>query len=292
VAPSPTPDPVSTPAAPAAHTATPDPVPTPDPVKSPVNGADATANENPGFTGVAVVDGHYSLYDPEATDGSGGTTLKFLGMPLGPVPGKEPVAAEKTETGYEVAWKVGPDQYNIWDVDSDGRFVKSETSGNVSGDSISLQFSEMVFHQDINGDGVTGLDAQNMDQLLGSLKTALTGLFSKSVPAQQSDTQSVAGQSASTDSIGTDLLQKNSGSLLDPKLLQTNGSSSAISPGLSQAEPQSGATSSLSLTSQGQSSVAGAVQADTSHAYGQRLTHQSDYATWSDSSHSGNVLQH
>ena len=67
-----------------------------------------------------------------------------------------PIGAEKTASGYEVAWHVtGADQYSVWNTDSSGNYV-SNTIGVVSGSSYALQSLEPSFHQDLNGDGVTG----------------------------------------------------------------------------------------------------------------------------------------
>ena len=67
-----------------------------------------------------------------------------------------PIGAEKTASGYEVAWHVtGADQYAVWNTDSSGNF--QNTMGVVSGSSAVLESLEPSFHQDLNGDGVTGL---------------------------------------------------------------------------------------------------------------------------------------
>jgi len=67
-----------------------------------------------------------------------------------------PIGAEKTASGYEVAWKVtGADQYIVWNTDSSGNFVSAD-AGVVSGNSFALQSLETSFHQDLNNDGVTG----------------------------------------------------------------------------------------------------------------------------------------
>ncbi|MCK1393563.1 hypothetical protein IVB29_22765, partial [Bradyrhizobium sp. 1] len=67
-----------------------------------------------------------------------------------------PIGAEKTSTGYDVAWKVaGADQYIIWGVDSGGNFLSNLTSVE-SGSSNTIKSFESVFHQDLNGDGTIG----------------------------------------------------------------------------------------------------------------------------------------
>ena len=68
-----------------------------------------------------------------------------------------PIGAEQTASGYEVAWKVtGADQYTVWNTDSSGNFI-SNTIGAVSGTSAALESLETSFHQDLNGDGVIGV---------------------------------------------------------------------------------------------------------------------------------------
>jgi 20S proteasome alpha/beta subunit len=68
-----------------------------------------------------------------------------------------PIGAEKTSTGYEVAWKAaGADQYSVWNTDSNGTYI-SNMIGVVSGTSAALQTVENSFHQDLNGDGVIGI---------------------------------------------------------------------------------------------------------------------------------------
>ena len=68
-----------------------------------------------------------------------------------------PIGAEKTASGYEVAWKVtGTDQYGVLNTDNAGNFV-SNPIGEVSGSSVALQSLEPSFQQDLNGDGTVGL---------------------------------------------------------------------------------------------------------------------------------------
>ena len=67
-----------------------------------------------------------------------------------------PIGAEKTATGYEVAWKVaGADQYTVWTTDNSGNYISN--IGVVSGSSTALESLESSFHQDLNGDGQIGV---------------------------------------------------------------------------------------------------------------------------------------
>ena len=70
--------------------------------------------------------------------------------------GWSPIGAEKTATGYEVAWKVaGADQYTVWTTDNSGNYISN--IGVVSGSSLALESLENSFHQDLNGDGQIGV---------------------------------------------------------------------------------------------------------------------------------------
>jgi len=74
--------------------------------------------------------------------------------------GMAPIAAEQTGTGYDVAWKVnGMDQYDIWAVDSSGKYINSLLE-NVSGSDPTFEEYEAIFGQDLNGDKITGPDGQ------------------------------------------------------------------------------------------------------------------------------------
>jgi 20S proteasome alpha/beta subunit len=90
--------------------------------------------------------------------GPTGVALKYGGAPVtaGQLGGWRPVAIAQAAGGFEVAWKVtGADQYTVWNTDGNGNFV-SDTVGVVSGSSATLELLEPSFHQDLNGDGVTG----------------------------------------------------------------------------------------------------------------------------------------
>ena len=75
-----------------------------------------------------------------------------------------PIGAEKTATGYQVAWKeASTGLYTAWNTDNNGNYVShvSALTGSVSGGSVSgtnsaLKSLETSFHQDLNGDGQIG----------------------------------------------------------------------------------------------------------------------------------------
>ena len=77
------------------------------------------------------------------------------------------IGAEQTASGYEVALHVpGSDQYTVWNTDANGTVVSNGTGGVVvSGSSSVLEALEPSFHQDLNGDGVTGVPASSADSL-------------------------------------------------------------------------------------------------------------------------------
>jgi cytochrome c2 len=68
-----------------------------------------------------------------------------------------PIGAEATGNGYEVAWKFGnADQYIVWTTDSNGNYLASPIHI-VPGSDAALQSAEILFQQDLNGDGHLGL---------------------------------------------------------------------------------------------------------------------------------------
>ena len=96
------------------------------------------------------------------TNGGPSVELSYGGSPV--VDGQftqsgspwEPIGAEQTATGYEVAWKVaGADQYTVWNTDNSGNYISSAFNF-ASGTSAALESFETSFHQDLNGDGVIG----------------------------------------------------------------------------------------------------------------------------------------
>src|SRR5262249_53852529 len=116
-------------------------------------GTVSTVIETQGVTNLTHVGNRYFLYD---SNGSG-PSLKFGGVDfvdawLGTW---ALIGAEKTATGYEVAWKeASTGNYMVWNTDSNGNYVSD--IGVVSGASSTLKSLEPSFHQDPNGDGVIG----------------------------------------------------------------------------------------------------------------------------------------
>ena len=128
-------------------------------------GLTTAAVETQGGTDLTQVANGYFLYD---TGTSSGPQLKYGGAAYvaGQFGGWTPIGAEKTETGYQVAWKMaGADQYLVWTTDSNGNWL-SQTAV-MSGASNALKAFEPGFAQNLNGDGLTEL-ALSPIELLGS----------------------------------------------------------------------------------------------------------------------------
>ncbi|MBR1174246.1 M10 family metallopeptidase C-terminal domain-containing protein [Bradyrhizobium sp. KB893862 SZCCT0404] len=123
-----------------------------------VMGAPTIAIETAGTTSLVQAGNNYFL-NPVA--GGTGPELMFSGAPVtvGMWTGWAPIGAEQTGSGYDVAWKnASTGQYNIWSTDSNGHYVTNFLSF-ASGASTALQSYEPTFHQDLNGDGVIGVQS-------------------------------------------------------------------------------------------------------------------------------------
>ena len=115
-----------------------------------------TAIETQGATDLTQVADHYFLYDSLGS----GPSLKFGGTDFvaGQFGAWAPIGAEKTASGYEVAWKDASGDYTAWNTDNNGNYVS--TIGNmgwVSGTSTAMELLESSFRQDLNNDGYIGL---------------------------------------------------------------------------------------------------------------------------------------
>ena len=70
-----------------------------------------------------------------------------------------PIGAVQTATGYDIAWEIpGANQFSVWSTDSNGNYI-SNIIGQVSGTNTALEAIELVFGQDLNGDGTIGIPA-------------------------------------------------------------------------------------------------------------------------------------
>jgi tryptophan-rich protein len=123
--------------------------PPPPPPPPPPSG---TVIESNGVTSLTKVGTNFYMYDGNGA----GPSLKFSGaiVVAGQFDAWTPISAEKTATGYQVAWKVtGTEQYGMWITDNNGNYVSSTT---MTGSSSALKTAEPLFHQDLNGDGQIG----------------------------------------------------------------------------------------------------------------------------------------
>lgn len=136
--------------------------------------------EATGSTALAEIANNYLL---SPADGSLGPSVKYGGASVtaGQFGGWAPIAAERTGSGYQVAWKMGADQYILWFTDSSGNWLAQGTA--VSGGGSALQSLEPAFRQDLNGDGTIGLHATLMES------------FGATALSQLADTYLVSGTS-------------------------------------------------------------------------------------------------
>ena len=84
----------------------------------------------------------------------------------------------QTASGYDVAWQwSNSNLFTVWTTDSNGNYT-GNLIGAVSGNSYALESLESTFNQDLNGDGVTGLNPlviQTDTSALGSTSLAQIG---------------------------------------------------------------------------------------------------------------------
>ena len=117
----------------------------------------ATVLEANGATRLDQVGTHFYFDDPST---GSGPSLEYTGTDV--IAGQfgggwTPISAEKTASGYEVAWKAADqDLYTVWDTDANGNYTGNAIDW-VSGSDPSLQRLETSFAHDLNGDGHIGL---------------------------------------------------------------------------------------------------------------------------------------
>ena len=110
-----------------------------------------------GSTSLARLDNIYFLY---AAGGTTGPELQYNGAAVtsGKFGGWNPIGAVQTASGYDVAWQwSNSNLFTVWTTDSNGNYT-GNLIGAVSGNSYALESLESTFNQDLNGDGVTGLN--------------------------------------------------------------------------------------------------------------------------------------
>ena len=114
--------------------------------------------ESSGSTSLTQVGSNYYLYNSGV-----GPQLQYLGAAVvaGQISGWAPIAAEQISGGYQVVWKAnGADQYTLWTTDSSGKFVSYIPA--MSGSSSVLESAETTFQQDLNGDGLIGVNSARL----------------------------------------------------------------------------------------------------------------------------------
>ncbi|MEH2502817.1 serralysin [Bradyrhizobium sp. AZCC 1578] len=136
-----------------------------------------TAVETQGSTALTHAADHYFLYD----GGGAGPSLKYGGADFvdGQFGAWAPIGAEKTATGYQVAWKdASTGLYTAWNTDNNGNYVSNidGLTSHVSGTNYALQNLELSFQQDLNGDGVAGHFANVLDGHLGGQALTSSGV--------------------------------------------------------------------------------------------------------------------
>ena len=123
-----------------------------------------------GSTDLAQVGVNYFLF---AHGGTSGPELSFGGAAVtsGEFGDWTPVDAVATGGGYEVAWRSpASGSYTFWSTDSAGNFT-GDVAGSVAANSFAVEAFETLFNQDLNSDGITGL---NQTGVANSGLTSLT----------------------------------------------------------------------------------------------------------------------
>ncbi|WP_247801408.1 M10 family metallopeptidase C-terminal domain-containing protein [Bradyrhizobium sp. 191] len=134
-----------------------------------------------GSTRAVLSSGYYYLYDAAGS----GPALKYAGAAVAAanystwsVIGAEQVSGG----GYDVVWKNSANaHYSVWSTDSAGNFVTTLAAApEVLGSDPSLQALEPTLHQDLNGDGMTGVSVIPVVsgvtiEALGSTSVVLSG---------------------------------------------------------------------------------------------------------------------
>ncbi|WP_407118307.1 M10 family metallopeptidase C-terminal domain-containing protein [Bradyrhizobium sp. LMG 9283] len=115
----------------------------------------STVVEAAGSTSLVQVGANYYL---EAISTGTGPTLKYGGSAVtaGMWTSWSPVAAEQASGGYDIAWKnSSTGVFSFWSADTNGNFT-SYLAPDAAGKTSTVMSLETTFHQDLNGDGVTG----------------------------------------------------------------------------------------------------------------------------------------
>jgi 20S proteasome alpha/beta subunit len=137
-----------------------------------VIGIHGTTIEAIGATSLTQVGNYYYL---DLTASSTGHEVTYNGSPnyaSGAAGTWVAIGAEASGGGYLIAWKiVGSEQYAVWNADSHGNYVSNAVMP-TSGTSAAMELIETSFHQDLNGDGVIGLNNPSAMAAAGSFQFA------------------------------------------------------------------------------------------------------------------------
>ncbi|WP_025037559.1 M10 family metallopeptidase C-terminal domain-containing protein [Bradyrhizobium sp. DOA9] len=135
--------------------------------------------ESFGSTKTVLSAGNYYLADIST---STGPTVKYAGATViaANFGTWSVIAAEQVSGGgYDVVWKNSANaHYSVWSTDSTGNFLTTLAAApEVLGSDASLQALEPTLHQDLNGDGTTGVPVVSgvTIETFGSTKTLLSG---------------------------------------------------------------------------------------------------------------------
>jgi tryptophan-rich protein len=111
-----------------------------------------------GSTTLTEVAGQYYYLDN--SNGSG-PAFKYEGtnVSVGEFGSWTPIGAVQTASGYDVVLQDGSNKlFQVWTTDSNGNYLSNTPV--LAGTSYALESYELIFNQDLNGDGVIGLYAQ------------------------------------------------------------------------------------------------------------------------------------
>ena len=186
-----------------------------------VIGLRPTVIQTDGSTSLDEIGSNYFLYAVGTTTGP---ELQYNGAAItaGQYGGWTPIGAVQTASGYDVAWKEGSaNEYTVWSLDSSGNWT-SNLIGAVSGTSLALEQFELVFNQDLNGDGVVGLYAAPGTALL--ISSPLTGTSGSATIGAGATLEFAAADSASvTFSSATGMLKLDSPSTFSGEIFNFTG---------------------------------------------------------------------
>jgi hypothetical protein len=146
-------------------------------VSAPSSPCDPNIGAGPTITAAPIQVGtQFYIYNSAGS----GIALSYAGtsVTVGGFAAWTPIAARQTASGYDVAWQnASTGQYTAWTTDCNGNYT-GNLFGAVSGNSYALESLESTFNQDLNGDGVTGLNPlviQTGTSALGSTSLAQIG---------------------------------------------------------------------------------------------------------------------